>query len=165
MAELALISDTHIPERATEIPDPFLDRITDADHVIHAGDFTSESVLGEVNSLADGKLTAVSGNMDPGTLGLPLVDTVTIEDVTFVVTHGTGDLAGYEARVSSAVRDEADSTAIGVAGHSHEVLDTIHDGVRILNPGSVTGASPADTATMMTATVEAGELTVTRHDG
>ncbi|ERH09278.1 MAG: hypothetical protein J07HX64_01031 [halophilic archaeon J07HX64] len=34
----------------------------------------------------------------------------------------------------------------------------------MLNPGSVTGASPAERATMMTATVDGGELTVRLHE-
>jgi predicted phosphodiesterase len=63
------------------------------------------------------------------------------------------------------VRDHAETdTAVGVAGHTHEVLDTTHDGVRLLNPGSVTGASPASRATMMTATVEAGAMRVDLHE-
>jgi Predicted phosphoesterase len=53
--------------------------------------------------------------------------------------------------------------AAGVAGHTHEALDTTHDGVRLLNPGSVTGANPADTPTMLTATVENGALDVELH--
>jgi predicted phosphodiesterase len=53
---------------------------------------------------------------------------------------------------------------VGVAGHTHEVTDIDHEGLRILNPGSVTGASPADRATMMTVAVEDGALDVTVHE-
>ena len=160
--DVALISDTHIPSRASEIPDPFRERIGAADHVVHAGDFDSEGALSNVRAMA-ARLTAVGGNMDPR-IGLPDRATVELGGVTFVVTHGTGSRRGYEDRVATIVREETDGTAVGVAGHTHELLDTTHGGVRLLNPGSATGAPPAETATMMTATVAEGELDVTVHE-
>lgn len=164
MQLLAVIGDSHIPKRASEIPDPFRERIRGADHVVHAGDFTTREVLDDVESLADGRLTAVQGNMDPRPLGLPAVDTVDLEGVRFVVTHGTGSPRGYEERVAGIVREEAGEAAVGIAGHTHEVLDTTSGGVRVLNPGSVTGAAPASRTTMMTVDVDGGDLTVTVHE-
>jgi putative phosphoesterase len=168
---LAIISDTHVPGRSSGVPEWVLDEVRDADHVIHAGDLTDEATLVRVQDLAS-ELTAVSGNMD-GALGLPTAAKVDYHGVPIVVTHGTGPAAGYERRVLRAVRefagDGADGTAppnaVGVAGHTHEVLDTTVDGVRLLNPGSATGADPADRTTMMTATVVDGELEVTLQDG
>ena len=159
--DIALISDTHVPSRASHIPDTFRERIEAADHVIHAGDFDSDGALSNVRAMA-ARLTAVGGNMDPR-IGLPDRATVELGGVTFVVTHGTGSKRGYEDRVATIVREEAGTEAIGVAGHTHEVLDTTHGGVRLLNPGSATGAAPADGATMMTATVGDGELDVALH--
>ncbi|MBX0295383.1 metallophosphoesterase family protein [Haloarcula nitratireducens] len=163
--DVALISDTHIPSRAAEIPAAFQERIEAADHVIHAGDFDSEGALANVRAMS-ARLTAVAGNMDPR-IGLPERATVELDGVTFVVTHGTGSHRGYEDRVAGIVREEAeeaDGDAVGVSGHTHEVLDTTHGGVRLLNPGSVTGAAPADRTTMMTATVRDGDLDVTLHE-
>ena len=160
--DVALISDTHIPSRASEIPASFRERIERADHVIHAGDFDSEGALANVRALAP-RLTAVGGNMDPR-IGLPDRATVELGGVTFVVTHGTGSKRGYEDRVATVVRAEASADAVGVAGHTHEVLDTTHAGVRLLNPGSATGAAPADRTTMLTATVADGEVDVTLHE-
>ena len=160
--EIAIVSDTHIPSRASRIPDPFRERIETADHVIHAGDFDSEGALSNVRALAP-RLTAVGGNMDPR-IGLPGRATVELGGVTFVVTHGTGSTRGDEDRVATIVREEGGPDAVGVAGHTHELLDTTHGGVRLLNPGSATGAAPADRATMLTATVRDGELGVERHE-
>lgn len=161
MRRLAVISDSHIPERASELPEPFRARIRSADQVLHAGDFTSGDVLAEVESLADGNVTAVYGNMDPRNLDLPAVDTLDIEGVTFVVTHGTGTPGDYEERIAGIVREEAGEEAIGIAGHTHQVLDTTKQGIRLLNPGSVTGAAPASRATMMIVDVDDGDLDVT----
>lgn len=160
---LAIVADSHIPSRAGRIPEPFRERIAAADHVLHAGDFDSQSALAEVRNLATA-LTAVSGNMDPQ-LGLPAVETVELGGVAFVVTHGTGPARGYGERVAGIARDHTpDGEPVAVAGHTHEVLDATHEEVRILNPGSVTGAAPASRTTMLTASVDGGELDVTLHE-
>jgi len=171
--DVAIVSDTHIPSRATRVPDPFRERIRAADHVIHAGDFDAESTVADVRALAE-SLTAVRGNTDPN-VGLPEVATVELGGVAFVVTHGTGSKHGYEDRVARIVREHGGSETaspsretvagatdrpVGIAGHTHEVLDTVHGGVRLLNPGSATGATPATRATMMFATVEGGSLDI-----
>ncbi len=160
---LALVSDTHAPTRAGEIPEWVRERVRAADHVIHAGDFDSPEALAEVRELADGNLTAVRGNVDPPDLDLPATATVEFEGATFVVTHGTGGSRGYEERVADVVREEAGPGAVGVSGHTHEVLDATLGEVRLLNPGSATGARPATAVTMMTAEVDDGDVDVTVH--
>lgn len=168
MTRIAVIADSHIPERARTIPGAFESEIASADRVVHAGDFTSAEALERVESLAGGPLTAVSGNMDPRSIDLPAVDRLSVEDVTFVVTHGTGSPRGYEERVATIVREHAGEstgeTVVGIAGHTHEVLDTIVDGIRLLNPGSVTGAAPASEATMLTVDVDGSDLSVAVHE-
>jgi len=160
---VAIISDTHIPNRARSIPADARRLIRDADHVIHAGDFDSSKGLAAVEDLA-ADLTAVEGNMDPVGLGLPAVETVEFGGVRFVVTHGTGSRRGYESRVAGVVTDHAtDGPTVGVSGHTHELLDATVEGVRLLNPGTVTGASPADGASMLTASVADGELDLSIH--
>ncbi len=160
--KIAIISDSHIPSRERTLPEQFRERIDNADHVIHAGDFDSENALADIRHFAT-DLTAVKGNMDPR-IGLPAVATIELGGIEFVVTHGTGSPHRYEERVAETVMEHAETDkAVGVAGHTHELLDTVHEGLRLLNPGSVTGASPATQPTMLTATAEAGELTVDRH--
>jgi putative phosphoesterase len=161
--DIALIADSHIPSRATRIPNVFSERIRDADHVIHAGDFDSKGALADMQNIAP-ELTAVHGNMDPG-VGLPSVASVELAGVEFVVTHGTGSPRGWEGRVGNTVRETASTnTVVGVAGHTHEVTDTTYEDIRLLNPGSVTGARPASRTTMMTGAVEDGVLDVTVHE-
>ncbi|WP_299268568.1 metallophosphoesterase family protein [Halorientalis sp.] len=160
--DVAIVSDTHVPSRIDRIPDWVRDRLRDADHVVHAGDFDSAAALATVEDVASG-LTAVSGNTDVG-LGLPAVEAVTLGGVEFVVTHGTGSPVGYEDRVAETVTQRAGpGPTVGVAGHTHRVLDTVTGGVRLLNPGSATGAPPATQVTMLIAAVDDGALTVTVH--
>jgi putative phosphoesterase len=161
---LAIVSDTHVPDREQAIPEQFRDRIAAADQVIHAGDFTDPEVLADVRDLA-ADLTAVHGNMDGEDVGLPSVATCDVEGVTFVVTHGTvRSLDAWFDAVADAAREHADEPRVGVGGHTHRVDDEVHDGVRVLNPGTVTGADPAEDATMMTADVEDGDVDVTVHE-
>lgn len=162
--QIAVVSDTHVPERADEIPGWVRDRVADADHAVHAGDFTAEAVYEEVRDLAGGDLTAVFGNMDPRTLDLPAVATLDADGVTLVVTHGTGSIEDYEERVTAVAREEGGEDAVAVAGHTHRVTDELVDGTRLLNPGSATGAAPAEAVSMMELVAEDGDLEVTVHE-
>lgn len=160
--DIGILSDSHIPSRASAIPGEFVELIESVDHVIHAGDFDSTTAYEQITNHATA-LTAVAGNMDH-TLDLPTIASVELEGQEFVVTHGTGSISGYRSRVASLVRDQAASDRpIGVAGHTHDPLDTVVDGIRLLNPGSVTGADPAEQATMFTATIDGDTVAVDRH--
>ncbi|MFB6303023.1 MAG: metallophosphoesterase family protein [Haloferacaceae archaeon] len=163
--EVALLGDTHVPSRAPAIPDWVAELLRAADHAVHAGDFDSRSAFERVRDLAGGadRLTAARGNVDPQVIGLPSVATVDLGGVTFVVTHGDGRSGGYRERVAGRVREHGGPDAVGVCGHTHEYLDTRVDGVRLLNPGTATGAAPADEASMMVATVADGAVDVTPH--
>ena len=161
MPRIAILSDTHIPSRRAALPGFVREELEAADFAIHAGDFDSKEALETIRELS-GDLTAVSGNMD-GRLDLPRVATRTAGGVTFVVTHGTGSRHDYEERVAGIVR-EHDPTAVGISGHSHEVMDTEVEGVRLLNPGSATGASTHRT-TMYRAEVLDGEIDLELLEG
>jgi putative phosphoesterase len=159
---VAIISDTHIPARANEIPEWIREEVQQADHTIHAGDFDSRDAFESVQELADDP-TVVRGNMDPS-LGLSEVETINLAGVRFVVTHGTGSLDDYKERVAGIVADHAgEGPTTGVCGHTHQLMDETVDGIRLLNPGSATGADPASEVSMMSAEIEDGEIDVTVH--
>lgn len=158
--QVVLASDTHVKSRAPELPAWVREALRAADHVVHAGDFDSRPAHEEVRELA-ADLTAVGGNMDRA-LDLPDVATADLGGVRFVVTHGTGPDEGYRKRVAETVADRAaaDRPTVGVSGHTHQVLDVRVDGYRLLNPGSATGAWPAQEASLMVAEVDGGDLDV-----
>lgn len=70
--DLAILSDTHVPEQANGLPAAFRAHVGDAGHVVHTGDFGSVDALAAVRDLAS-DLTAVYGNADPGDVDLPAV--------------------------------------------------------------------------------------------
>ncbi|PSQ59993.1 YfcE family phosphodiesterase [Halobacteriales archaeon SW_7_71_33] len=158
MVEIVVMSDTHVPSRADGLPDWVRDRVRAADHVVHAGDFDSSAAYADVESLADG-LTAVAGNTDPSALGLPEVATVERGGVRVAVTHGHRAARGsYEDGLRrTALEADAD---VAVGGHTHRTLDRDLADVRLLNPGSATGAAPAREPSVMRLTATEGECTV-----
>jgi len=158
MVEIVVMSDTHVPSRADGLPDWVRDRVRAADHVVHAGDFDSSAAYADVEGLAD-DLTAVAGNTDPSTLGLPDVATVERGGVTVAVTHGHRAARGsYEDGLRrTALEEDAD---VAVGGHTHRTLDRELEDVRLLNPGSATGAAPAEHASVVRLRAEDGDCSV-----
>ncbi|QCC59067.1 YfcE family phosphodiesterase [Natrinema thermotolerans] len=179
MTRLAIVSDTHVPTRESEVPAWVVTEIEAADHTIHAGDFESVGAYERFVDLAGGELTAVLGNVDPATLDVPRTATLEVDGVTFVVTHGDGSSGSWRERVVETAREkagaDADTTLVAVAGHTHAVVDETvtfdesrpadEDRVRILNPGSATGAAPTTRETMFVATVTDGTLAIEHRTG
>lgn len=176
--QVAILSDMHVPDQARELPDAFRERVREADYVVHAGDFGSVEALADVRELAS-DLTAVYGNADPSDIDLPTVGSVEVGGVTFVAVHGivnpveravassegvVFDRDDWLDAIADTARARADGTVVGVGGHTHEVEDEVHDGVRLLNPGSATGVGEDVGPTMMTAEVADGDLSVTVHE-
>ncbi|MBP3035807.1 metallophosphoesterase [Arthrobacter sp. zg-ZUI100] len=135
-AHLLVLSDTHLPKRARELPAGLWAEIEAADVVVHAGDWVSEDLLDEMQQRSR-RLIACYGNNDGGALPdrLPLIARATIEDVRLAVIHETGPAGGREQRMDAQFPD-AD---LLVFGHSHIPWDSVSpNGLRLLNPGSPT---------------------------
>ncbi len=132
---LLLIADTHIPQRALDLPEAVWAEIDTADVVVHAGDWVSLDLLDQLQDRSK-DLMGCWGNNDLGAewrKRLPEVDRRTLEGVTVAVTHETGD-----KRKRDALCDEKYAgTDLLVFGHSHVPWDsTTPGGIRLLNPGS-----------------------------
>ena len=160
LVNIALISDTHIPSRARKLPEWVETEIRSADHTIHAGDVGSRAAYEGLETLTSGNLTTVRGDKDPLDLELPTVRTVELGGRSFVVTHQGDGSDDRLQNVRDVVLEHGGTNAIGVTGHTHQPTDETIDGVRILNPGSATGAFPTTTISMMKATVRNGSVTV-----
>lgn len=154
---LLLISDTHVPNRARDLPAGVWDEVDAADVVVHAGDWVTTELLDELDSRS-ARLVACWGNNDGPALRsrLPERAEVTLAGVRITVVHETGAAAGREARMSRLYPD----THVLVFGHSHIPWDTTTEtGLRLLNPGSPTDRRRQPFCTYMTASVDAGAVT------
>jgi putative phosphoesterase len=59
---VGLISDTHVPVRAKEIPKEVFKVFENVDYIVHAGDLVELSVIDELEQIAP--VLVVYGNMD-----------------------------------------------------------------------------------------------------
>ncbi|OBF75469.1 YfcE family phosphodiesterase [Mycobacterium sp. 852002-51613_SCH5001154] len=153
---LLLISDTHVPRRARDLPARIWDEVDAADVVVHAGDWVVPELLDELEARS-ARLVACWGNNDGPALRarLPERADVTLAGVRFTVVHETGAATGREARMSRLYPD----THVLVFGHSHIPWDSHTDtGLRLLNPGSPTDRRRQPFCTYMTADVADGTL-------
>jgi uncharacterized protein len=153
---LVLISDTHVPKRARDLPHAVWAAIDDADVVVHAGDWVDVALLDRLEERAR-RLVAVYGNNDHGPFRrrLPEIARAEIEGIRFAVVHETGDAKGREQRCAARFPD----TDVLVFGHSHIPWDTAAPtGLRLLNPGSPTDRRRPPHGTYVTAVASDGEL-------
>ncbi len=104
--------------------------------VLHCGDYVSDARLLQ-KFYPNIEINYVYGNCDVG-FGGAYSEVVTIEEVSFFMTHGHryGVKWGeYDDLLIDAIAHEAQ---VAVCGHSHCAHIQRKDGVLLLNPGSIT---------------------------
>ncbi|MFC7265310.1 metallophosphoesterase family protein [Streptomyces lutosisoli] len=154
---LLLMSDTHLPRRAKELPAQLMAELPLADVVIHAGDWVDTATLDLLEDRSR-RFLGVYGNNDGPALRarLPEIARADLGGLRFGVVHETGAAQGREQRCAA----RFPGLDVLVFGHSHIPWDTTAPtGLRLLNPGSPTDRRRQPHCTYMTATVAEGELT------
>ena len=152
---VAIISDTHLPRGARELPDACLERLREADAIIHAGDFVTREVLESLRALGP-PVTAVHGNVDEPALRSVLPETAELRTGggVLAVVHDAGPAGGRLERLRRRF-PRADAV---VFGHSHIPLLEASGGFAIFNPGSPTDRRRQPTHTMGIARARDGRL-------
>jgi len=129
---LVVCSDTHGTDDA-RLTGRTREAVAAADRVVHAGDFTTATVLDAFRNRAD-HLVAVHGNADTAAVQerLPPAATTTYAGATIAVTHT--ERGGATALSLFGRQRGAD---LVVSGHTHRpTVDTSEAGPTLLNPGS-----------------------------
>ena len=155
---IVLLSDTHLPKRAKDLPAALWTDVAAADLVVHAGDWVDLATLDAVSARSK-RFVGVRGNNDGPEFDerLPLVARFDVEDLRFALVHETGPAAGRERRAAGAYPD----VDVLVFGHSHIPWDTVADsGLRLLNPGSPTDRRRQPDHTWMRGTVDGRDLSI-----
>jgi len=153
---LLIISDTHLPTRARDLPDELWAQVPPADVVFHAGDWVSAALLDQLTDRAQ-RVVGVYGNNDGPDLRerLPEVARVDLDGLRIAMIHETGARTGRELRADSNFPD----TDLLIFGHSHIPWDTVSPkGMRLLNPGSPTDRRRQPYGTYLTAEIHRGVL-------
>jgi uncharacterized protein len=153
--QIAVISDTHMPRGSRRLPEACVERLREADLILHAGDLMRLSVLHELEAF--GRIVAVHGNADDAEVraALPAEALVDAGGVTIGLVHDAGAAKGRLARLR---RRFPDADAV-VFGHSHIPLrEEDADGFQIFNPGSPTDRRRSSRHTMGIAAVACGSV-------
>jgi putative phosphoesterase len=156
---LAIIADTHLPRGPKRLPSECVDRLEEADLIVHAGDFSALAVLQALESV--GPVAAVHGNVDDRELcrRLPPARVVEADRARIGLVHDAGPAAGRLQRM----RRRFPGVDAVVFGHSHLPLHERAPGGRhgrfqIFNPGSPTDRRTAPHHTMGLARVDGGRV-------
>ncbi len=131
---IVVLSDTHMPRTAEDLPAAVYEEISKSDMIIHAGDFVEIEILNKLRKLKTTK--AVCGNMDTPAIRDELKTKEMIEIGKFKIglVHGYGAPAGMIDTVAS----EFTGVDAIVFGHTHSPVNMSKDGVLFFNPGSPT---------------------------
>jgi uncharacterized protein len=145
-----------MPRGMRRLPKECLRLLSEADRILHAGDFVSVAVYEELGLLAP--VDGVVGNMDEPDLRLVLPPKLVVEHeaVRIGIVHDAGPAAGRAARLVEAFPG---CDAI-VYGHTHVPEATRLGEIWILNPGSPTERRSAPHHGMIGLEVDDGRLDV-----
>jgi putative phosphoesterase len=135
---ITVVSDTHGTD-GHRLEGRTLDAVREAELVIHAGDFTTESVLDAFEAKAgretdeEGEFVAVVGNNDDaGVRGrLATERVVDRAGIRFVIVHGH-----EHDDTSLSLLGRQERADVVVVGHSHEPGVRQSGAITVLNPGS-----------------------------
>ena len=130
---IGLISDTHIPDRAKEIPENVYSAFKNVDLILHAGDLTSLKVIEELENIAP--VIAIQGNMDRANgINLHTAKVLEAEGLRIGIVHGEVYPRADTQQLLYLAREL--NVDILVSGHSHQPKIEQTEGILLLNPGS-----------------------------
>ncbi len=150
---IGVISDTHIPERATKIPEVVFEIFKDVELILHGGDLVSMTVLHELENLAP--TLCVQGNMDRMYgLKFPKNEIINVNDVNIGIDHGEVYPRGDTQQLKYLGLEMG--VDVLITGHTHVPFIKEVDKMILLNPGSPTVPRMADPSVMLVEVDENG---------
>jgi len=135
---IGLISDTHIPSRASSLPQKVFTVFENVDYIIHAGDLVELSVIDTLEQIAP--VLAVPGNLDAPEIKnvLPALNSLKILDRKIGVIHNPNILYGMDQMRELTKTNGFD---VLVYGHTHNANIKWEENRLYINPGSPTNPS------------------------
>ena len=161
---IAVLSDSHVPNRSPGIAEEFMNKLENADKAVHCGDFATEEVYTDLDNQAE-ELIAVKGNCD--FFELPNSKVFEEEGVRFGVYHGTGITPRGDRETLVNIAKEKLEVDVLLTGHTHQQESYSQDEVIVLNPGTCTGVGGGSyrggDPKMMTIEIDEDTLKVQKH--
>lgn len=153
---IAVVADTHVPERTPHIPDELIEslRAAQVDQILHAGDICIPQVLEELSAVAP--VLGVRGNRDLTIRDdLPEIRRLEYNGVRVALLHGSGTfwqylrdqfayiLQGYRLERYLRLLDQTvDEAEVVIFGHTHRAVNEFRNGRLYFNPGSACFSPP-----------------------
>ncbi len=134
---IGVLSDTHIPDRARELPKEVLEAFKSVDMVVHAGDLVDIKVLEKLKSVCK-DVRAVWGNMDPEETRKRLheKEIFSVGKYRIGLMHGWGPPNRLTEVLTDAFKN--DKVDVIIFGHSHQGFNQKKGNILFFNPGSLT---------------------------
>lgn len=143
---IGVLSDTHIPERASEIPENVFTMFEKVDLILHAGDLVSLSVKDQLKDIAP--IHCVQGNMDRYFgLNLPRSKKLELEGLSIGLNHGEVYPRGDTQQLKYIGQELG--VDVLITGHTHWSFIKEVDNILLLNPGSPTVPRLSDPSVML----------------
>ncbi|MBN1552701.1 metallophosphoesterase [bacterium] len=137
MRRFGVLSDTHIPERASQLPEMIHAIFQGCEKVFHAGDITHPRVIETLQAWGH-DVIAVRGNMDyeTATANYPEQRIIRINDTVVAMIHGWGSPLNLQTRIFE--RFEEAKPNVIIFGHTHQAKVEVWKDILWINPGSPT---------------------------
>ena len=138
LTQILVLSDTHV-RTVHDLPAQVLRAVSEAEWVVHCGDYTRLAVVDELKRLAR-NFVGVYGNADPGDIRrrLPAEVVIKVEARRIAVIHPAW--GGYpDALEESLIERFPDVDAI-LFGHTHDPCNHRLNGTMLFNPGQGYGS-------------------------
>jgi hypothetical protein len=133
--KIGVISDTHLPDSGSGLPENLIKELKKVDLIIHAGDLTENKVYEHLKSVNEVK--AVAGNMDSFALREKLNEkiTFTVNDKKISIVHGHQFRGRNMLQGLNYSFPESD---LIIFGHTHRPFNEKLGEKIFFNPGSPT---------------------------
>lgn len=152
---IVLVSDNHGDSQCLK---DLKEQYPDYDLFVHCGDSEMEE------EYMDGYICVRGNNDYLYTRKTPDSLTLHIQGHIIYVCHGHMDFLSYFHYEPMINRAKAEGADIIFFGHVHTYLDTVQDGVRLLNPGSIRHNRDASPPSYMLVEISRENVTVTKKE-
>lgn len=135
--KIVVISDTHMPKKAKQLPPIVLEYLKNSDYIFHLGDWQTLDLYNELKNFAP--IIGVAGNVDQA----ELVDFLGYEKIITLNGFQFGLVHGHQGK-GRTTEERAINTFTGqnvdaiLFGHSHIPLLKEYEEKILFNPGSAT---------------------------
>ena len=160
---IVVVSDTHMPYRARELPPRLVEELRNCQGILHAGDWTDWSVYERFAAFAPTE--GVAGNNDGGDIirRLGLRKVVSAGGCRIGIVHGHGGWSRSDTEANAIRAFKGEKLDAIIYGHTHIPVSKTLDGMLVFNPGSPTDRRGAPKYSFGVMEIRGGAIVSAEH--